>query len=67
MAGCDGFANALPSSPLGIKAAGLAARGNARAKIFVVSCKWGGGKWRPYHDGLSWTRGPSSKLCSLVA
>jgi hypothetical protein len=42
MAERDGFANALPSPPLGIEAAGLAAGGNAGVEIFAVSCERGG-------------------------
>jgi hypothetical protein len=69
MAKQDGFANVLPSLPLGIKVAGLSARGNAGAKIFVVLYKWGGGETealsrQTFIDKGTWQM---SKLCSLAA
>jgi hypothetical protein len=51
MAERDGFANALPSPPLGIEAAGLAAGGNAGVEIFAVSCE-GGGSGGPIGRGI---------------
>ena len=51
MAERDGFANALPSPPLGIEAAGLAAGGNAGVGISAVSCE-GGGSGGPIGRGI---------------
>ena len=51
MAERDGFANAPPSPPLGIEAAGLAAGGNAGIEVFAVSCG-GAGSGGPIGRGI---------------
>jgi len=51
MAERDGFANPLPSPPLGIEAVGPAAGSNAETEFFVVSCE-GVGNGGPAGRGI---------------